>query len=45
MVGVAEVEVIPAWFSILPPLTAILVALLMERFTPRARFVAGSVGA
>ena len=34
VVGEAEVEVIPAWFSILPPLTAILVALLIRSVLP-----------
>ena len=34
VVGGAEVEVIPAWFSILPPLTAILVALLIRSVLP-----------
>ena len=33
-VGGALVEVIPAWFSILPPLTAILVALLIRSVLP-----------
>ena len=34
VVGGAVVEVIPAWFSILPPLTAILVALLIRSVLP-----------
>ena len=34
VVGEAEVEVIPSWFSILPPLTAILVALLIRSVLP-----------
>ena len=33
-IGEAEVQVIPAWFSILPPLTAILVALLIRSVLP-----------
>ena len=34
VIGEAEVQVIPAWFSILPPLTAILVALLIRSVLP-----------
>ena len=34
VIGGAEVQVIPAWFSILPPLTAILVALLIRSVLP-----------
>ena len=34
VIGEAEVHVIPAWFSILPPLTAILVALLIRSVLP-----------
>ena len=34
LIGEAEVQVIPAWFSILPPLTAILVALLIRSVLP-----------
>ncbi len=34
VIGEAEVQVIPAWFSILPPLTAIHVALLIRSVLP-----------
>ena len=34
VIGEAEVQVIPAWFAILPPLTAILVALLIRSVLP-----------
>ena len=34
VIGEAEVQVIPAWFSILPPLTAIVVALLIRSVLP-----------
>ena len=34
VIGEAEAQVIPAWFSILPPLTAILVALLIRSVLP-----------
>ena len=34
VIGEAEVQVIPAWFSILPPLTAILMALMIRSVLP-----------